>query len=121
MLPGDAGIVQNRIGGFTPPQNIFPVGQGDTAAPRQAQLGPDLRRVGDPQQGPDGPHQNQRRKHRKQQPCNGRVPAGNQRMGTQPQGQRRKQFLHPIPSFPKKQLQTEPAESVSVSRKSGLL
>ena len=44
-----------------------------------------------------------------------------QRMGTQPQGQCRKQFLHPIPSFPKKQLQTEPAESVSVSRKSGLL
>ena len=56
MLPGDAGIVQNRHRRILLRPRIFSQWvRGDTAAAGQAQLGPDLRRVGDPQQGPDGP------------------------------------------------------------------
>ena len=37
---GRCWIVQNRIGGFTPPQNIFPVGQGILPPPLAGSTGP---------------------------------------------------------------------------------
>ena len=98
VLPGDAGVVQQHIGGFAPAENIFPMGQGDAAAIGQAQLRPDLRRMGKAQQRADGPDQDQRRQDGKQQPCNGRIPFRYQRVRRQPSNGLCK-LLQTAPSF----------------------
>ena len=65
VLAGDAGIVQPHIRRGAAADNIFPVGQQNRRAVGQAQLAPDLRRVGNAHQRPDGPVQDKKGQYRK--------------------------------------------------------
>ena len=103
VLAGDAGVIQKYVRGLSPSDDIFPVGQLQRRAVGQAQLAPDLRRMGHLQQRPKRPEQNEKRHHREQKTDECRIPAAHQRMGRQKRGdtaqqrlQRRRQALHII-------------------------
>ena len=59
VLPGHGGQIQPQVGQGSPAQNIFPVPDGQGAAPGQGQLTPDLPGGGDAQQPPDGPDEDE--------------------------------------------------------------
>ena len=81
VLTGNAGIIELYICSLSPADDILPMGEGNRGSVGQAQLPPNLRRMGHGQQGTDSSGQNKNSQHREQKTDHSRIPGACQRIG----------------------------------------
>ena len=86
VLPGHGGQVQPQVGQGGPAQDIFPVPDGQRAAPGQGQLAPDLSGGRDAQQPPDGPDEDEQGQQGEEKPGDPGVQPDQVAVGLDPLG-----------------------------------